>query len=34
MNAAKSFAGSARLKEVMAGASVQGASTVWFTQRD
>ena len=34
MDAARSFAGSARLKEVMAGAGLQGAPTVWFTQRD
>jgi hypothetical protein len=33
MDAAKSFANSPRLKDVMAGAGVQGAPTVWFTQR-
>jgi hypothetical protein len=33
MDAAKSFAGSARLKEVMADAGVQGAPTIWFTNR-
>jgi hypothetical protein len=34
MDAAKSFAGSPRLKEVMAIAGVQGTPTIWFTQRD
>jgi hypothetical protein len=33
MAAAKDFAGSARLKEVMGQAGVQGAPTVWFTNR-
>jgi quinol monooxygenase YgiN len=32
MEAAQAFMGSARLKEVMAGAGVAGEPTVWFTQ--
>jgi hypothetical protein len=31
MDAAKQFAGSARLKEVMEGAGVVGSPTIWFT---
>ena len=33
MGAAKAFAASPRLKEVMASAGVQGAPTIWFTNR-
>ena len=33
MEAAKTFAGSERLKEVMKGAGVQGPPTVWFATR-
>jgi len=33
MDAAKSFAGSARLKEVMEQAGVQGAPDIWFTTK-
>ena len=33
MEAAKSFAGSSRLQEVMQGAGVVGTPTIWFTNR-
>ena len=33
MEAAKAFAGSARLQEVMKNAGVQGTPDIWFTQR-
>ena len=33
MEGAKAFAASARLKEVMAAAGVQGPPTIWFTNR-
>jgi len=33
MAGAKDFAGSARLKEVMKNAGVQGTPTIWFTTR-
>lgn len=33
MASAKDFAGSARLKEVMKNAGVQGTPTIWFTNR-
>jgi hypothetical protein len=33
MDAAKAFAGSARLHEVMQGAGVQGQPDIWFTNR-
>ncbi len=34
MDAAKAFAGSHRLREVMTQAGVQGAPDIWFTNRD
>jgi quinol monooxygenase YgiN len=33
MEAAKAFAGSARLKEIMEGAGVVGAPDIWFTKK-
>ena len=33
MDAAKEFAGSTRLKEVMAGAGVIGIADIWFTHK-
>jgi hypothetical protein len=33
MDAAKAFAGSARLKDVMGQAGVQGTPEIWFTNR-
>jgi hypothetical protein len=33
MDAAKTFASSARLKEVMGAAGVQGTPEIWFTER-